>query len=250
MQTPLRIAVILISVAFFTGCARSLPLISHAHIGHSLTAWRDTPNEQGLFVVAEKETNVALAQAKLAHQMSDNPVLSRQHVDNVVNALNPDINAQGPRLGYGAIRALQGSVDHIQFAATTEDASDNIVQHAAVFSESGTSLLSRLQVALEVAQLAREASDSELPGLNEELQQQLQQCVSGDDVEVGLIQLRQQLSSMIDKEKNPPYHPLGRRYLLGLVRLPNGTWKYDFNNPDSRYAGGAGGGSGGGSGGY
>ncbi len=243
-----RITVFILVVLFLSGCARSLPLISHAHIGHSLTAWRDTPDEQGLFVVAEKETNIALVQARLARQTSDNPAVSRQHVNNVVNVLNPDINSRGPGLNYGALRALQGSIDHIQFAATTDDASDNIIQHAAAFSESATSLLSRLQIALEVAQLTGDISDAELPGLSQELEQQLQQCVSGDNEKAGLVQLRQQLSSMISNEKNPPYHPLGRRYLLGLVRLPNGTWKYKFNRSGA-YAD-AGGGGGGGSGGY
>ena len=45
--------------------------------------------------------------------------------------------------------------------------------------------------------------------------------------EVGLVQLRQGLVTMLSNE-TPPYHPLGRKYLLGLIRLPNGQWTYNF----------------------
>ena len=45
--------------------------------------------------------------------------------------------------------------------------------------------------------------------------------------EMGLKQMRQQLLAMLARE-NPPYQPIGRRYLLGLVKLPSGRWVYDF----------------------
>ena len=222
------------------GCTRSLPLISHAHIGHSLTAWRDTPDQEGLFVVAEKETKVAFEHAQQAVNNAQTPAIARQHLSNVVHALNPDIQSEGSGLGYGAIRALEGAVDHIKFAAESKDASNNLIASTKQFSYGARPLLDRLRLAVEVAQLARRSSAAELPGLADELRQLMYQNLNGKDTdgngivdpasdEHGLAQLRQGLVSMLSNEK-PPYNPLGRKYLLGLIRLPNGQWVYNFDN--------------------
>jgi len=222
----------------FMGCVRSLPLISHAHVGHSLTAWRDTPNQEGLFVVAEKEADVAFEDAQQAVNNAQTPDIARQYISNVVHALNPDIQSEGSGLGYGAIRALEGAVDHIAFAAESEDASKNIIESSGQFSYDARRVLVRLKLAVEVAQLARRSSAAELPGLADELQQLMDHNINGKDIdgngvvdpasdEVGLVQLRQGLVTMLSNE-SPPYHPLGRKYLLGLVRLPNGQWTYNF----------------------
>src|SRR4029450_7773253 len=92
-------------------CGRTLPLISHAHVGHALTTWRDTPDEQGLFVVAEKEITTVWQQAQAARQTS--ATVARQHSAGVVHALDPAHQATGPGLGYGGIRALTGAAQHI-----------------------------------------------------------------------------------------------------------------------------------------
>jgi hypothetical protein len=31
---------------------------------------------------------------------------------------------------------------------------------------------------------------------------------------------------MLARETNPKYQPLEKKYLLGLVRMPNGKWMY------------------------
>jgi hypothetical protein len=230
-----RLGIVLVLLTSIGGCARQLPLISHAHIGHTLTAWRGTPDEQGLFVVAEREAAIALQEAQLAACTTD-PEAARQHASNVVHALNPDLETSGPGLDYGAIRALQGSMDHIKFAATTQDASHHVIRSADAYARSADRVLGCFQVALGVAQLAAQASDAETRGLSEELEALLRECVSGGK-EAGLVQLRQQLSAMASQETDPPYHPLGRRYLLGLIRLPNGEWVYQFDqtNPVDTY---------------
>lgn len=226
--------------AILTGCTQSLPLISHAHVGHALTAWRDTPGQQGLFVIAEKETRIALEQAKLGVQSDHTPALVTTRLQNSLHALNPDLHAPGPGLGYGALRALTGAIDHIEFAARSDDASQNIKRGSARFAEHARQVLDRMALSVDVARLADQAAPAELPGLAEELSQLLTACLNGIDRnndgrfdaandELGLAQIRTDLSKMIANEK-PPYHPLGRRYLLGLIRLPSGRWAYDFNH--------------------
>ena len=134
------------SSIYLSGCTQSLPLISHAHVGHTLTAWRDTPNKQGLFVVAEKETVIALEQAGKAVRHSDTPDIAGRHLSNVIHALDPVKRQSGDGHGYGAIRALEGAVDHLVFAAGSDDASANMAVLADNFSAGAASVIERLKL--------------------------------------------------------------------------------------------------------
>jgi hypothetical protein len=225
------------------GCGRTLPLISHAHVGHSLTTWRDTPDEQGLFVVAEQEITIAWQQAQSAQQTS--ATVARKHLAGVIHALDPEQQATGPGLGYGGIRALTGAAQHIEFASTSDDASRNIVKGAEAFVKQTAVVIDNLRLAVDVAILAQKSTDAEISGLTAEIVPIIDRSLNGADVdgngsigntaeEIGLKQMRQQLLEMLSRE-NPPYHPIGRRYLLGLVRMPNGRWVYQFER--SRGAG-------------
>ena len=218
------------------GCGRTLPLISHAHVGHALSAWRDTPDEQGLFVVAEQEITIAWQQAQAARQTSATG--ARKHVAGVIHALDPEKQATGPGLGYGGIRALTGAANHVEFASTSDDASRNIVKGAEAFVKQTAVVIENLKLAVDVAILAQKSSDAELSGLTAELEQIINRSLNGTDVdgngsigntteEFGLMQIRQQLEEMLARE-NPPYQPISRRYLLGLVKMPSGRWVYSF----------------------
>ena len=220
------------------GCGRALPLKSHAHVGHSLTAWRDTPAEQGLFVVAEREVAVALQQAQAIGQAAS-PAAARSGLPGVIHALDPQQQATGPGLGYGGIRALTGAANHLEFASTSSDASRNIIEGAEVFVKQAAAVIDNLKLAIDVATLAQTSGDAEFPGFIVEIETILSRSLNGADVdgdgsignaaeEVGLKQMREQLLVMLARE-NPPYHPLGRRYLFGLVKLPNGNWEYRFD---------------------
>jgi hypothetical protein len=99
-------------------------------------------------------------------------------------------------------------------------------------------VIENLKLAVDVAILAQKSSDAEISGLTVELEQLINRSLNGADVdgngtigntteEFGLMQIRQQLLEMLTHE-NPPYQPIGRSYLLGLVRLPSGRWVYSF----------------------
>ncbi|MGI9333772.1 MAG: hypothetical protein ACR2RL_11540 [Gammaproteobacteria bacterium] len=217
--------------------------MSHAHVGHALTAWRDTPGEQGLFVVAEREAAIALEQASAAVRVASNPARSRQHLANFVHALDPTLRDTGAGLEYGAIRALEGAADHLVFAGEMSDASTNIIAGSAQFAEGAGEIAKRLRVAVEAAQLADAVGANKLRDLAVEVEQLAIASVHGEDLdqdgivgssaaEYGLAQLRDLLQATIDNE-NPPYHPLGRFYLFGLVKLPNGQWAYRFHRSNT-----------------
>ena len=224
------------------GCARDLPLISHAHVGHALTVWRDTPNEEGLFATAEKEAAIALQQAYNATAAA-NATVARQHLASVVRALDPERLAQGSVSGYGGIRALAGAASHLKYAAESDDASRNIVRGSEVFVAQAVVVIENFKLAVDVAVLAQQARDTEISGLAAEAESLLNRAVNGSDFdgngtigntaeETGLKQMREQLAAMLRRE-NPPYHPVGRHYLLGLVQLPSGRWAYRFSSEQS-----------------
>jgi hypothetical protein len=216
-------------------------------VGHALTAWRDTPDEQGLFVVAEQEITIAWQQAQAARQTS--ATVARKHLTGVIQALDPEHQATGPGSGYGGIRALTSAANHLEFASTSDDASRNIVKGAEAFVKQTAVVIENLKLAVDVAILAQKSSDTEISGLTAEIEQIIDRSLNGVDVdgngsigdtaeEIGLKQMRPQLLAMLARE-NPPYHPIGRRYLLGLVKLPNGRWVYQFQrsggSSSSRY---------------
>jgi hypothetical protein len=230
------------SLVLLGGCARDLPLMSHAHVGHALTAWRDTPNEEGLFVTAEQEAAIALQQAHNAAGAA-NATVARQHLTGVVHALDPERMAQGSASGYGGIRALAGAASHLKYAAEADDASRNIVRGADVFVAQAVAVLEHFKLAVDVAVLAQQARDIEISGLAAEAAALLNRAVNGSDLdgngtigntveETGLKHMREQLAAMLRRE-NPSYHPVGRPYLLGLVQLPSGRWAYRFSSAQS-----------------
>jgi hypothetical protein len=228
---------ILAGSALATGCAHRQPLISHAHVGHCLTQWHDTPNNRGLFDVARAELDTARTQAEAALLADASAAAKAEHLDNVVHALKPEFQPLGPGLDYGAIRALEGAVEHLEYAATSDDASTNIVGAVAQLSETGVAIVGRLKQAVE---RARSVDRKDVAAINQaalDVRTTLSAALSGFDADVngsidatakegGLDQLRAALDATLAREANPKYEPLGRRYLLGVVRLPNGKWGF------------------------
>lgn len=273
----IRISLIL-TLLMASGCVQKLPLVSHAHMGHTLTAWHDTPDQQGLFAVAEQEIELALSEAQLAMDATGDDRRVRRHASNVVNALNPDIQPIGPGLGYGGLRAFEGGIDHLEFAATSADASDNMIRSVADIALAAESIVAQLNAALRHAQAAEALSGSALDDEITRMALALDVAVYGrvprapaaardvsaaavrdaaydngrgsgheshsntghssdsaskqnpsallQDQRMGLVHMDVVLSAMLKRESNPPYQPVPRRYVLGLIRMPTGEWLF------------------------
>ena len=270
MRSPALALLALVCAFSLFGCAAQKPLISHAHVGHGLTHWMDTPENQGLFQVARKELDGALREADAALAGELAPAQKLTHFENVVHALNPSAVASGPGLGYGAIRALESAVEHLEYAATSDDASANIVSSVAPITEMGLAILERLKAVESQALAARRGDGAGLrrvaldktalngsasaapssvgyapfgtapngAGLDRaavEMRASLRAAAQGHDAdgngridatpgEAGLAQLHALLDAMLARESDPKYAPLPKKYLLGVVRLPNGKW--------------------------
>lgn len=214
-------------------CSTQQPLISHAHVGHALTTWHDTPGQQGLMDVAAADLDVAEREARLACA-SPSAAERLRHAGNVINALVPEAWPDGPASGYGAVRALMGTVEHLEYAATSADASLNLVTAVARLTVHGESVHARLEVATDLARTLQNAPAHEAREHCRRLQEELQVAIHGGVVgpqedgfsTIGFNALHAELLATLDRERDPAYEPVPRRYVLGLVRLPTGEWQY------------------------
>lgn len=231
------------------GCAskslvsQKLPLISHAHIGHALTAWRSTPDEQGLFIVAESDIQFAIAETNKASKAGLSSIEINKYLTSSLFSLNPKLQKKGKNTRYGAIRALSEATDHMLYAAQSKDASDNMKQMVNEFNETQVHVTNKMMLATEIIQLSQQVTKQEQQALLEHLQQTLNSIMDGEDTngdgeisnnnEAGLLQLRNIISAGLKKEV-PAYQPVRKKYLLGMVRLSDGNWAYKFDASNKR----------------
>lgn len=131
---------------------------AHAHIGHVMTSWKDTPNMQGFLPAAVADAKVAATHAGLAAKMPDNLDSMKLHAGHVLNALDPSIEMKGPGSGYGVKKAAAGALQHIGLAAKTEGASANVKTHATHVSASLTDVVQWTDQAITTAQNVRSAT--------------------------------------------------------------------------------------------
>lgn len=229
MTQPITLVFLLAGAFFFSGCAQQLPLTSHAHMGHSLTAWHDTPDNQALLEVAEKELAVAIMQADAAMKTPLRAEI-KEHFSHILNALNPDQQPRGPGLQYGAIRALQGTLEHLEYAAASPDASSNLLGSMVDLISTGETVLTHLRKAQEIVLASLDDRSVDVSTATVAVQNELKKAAFGDDnisdQTDGMRGLHDAMQAMLDRESDPHYEPLPRRYVLGLVRLPNGKWGY------------------------
>lgn len=225
----------ILTISAMAGCSTQQPLISHAHVGHALTTWHDTPEQRGLMEVAAADLDIAEQEARLACAEPQTQTTAR-HAANVVNALVPEAQPIGPASGYGAARALMGTVEHLEYAATSADASLNLVTAVANLSVHGESVHALLEVATDLAQALVTASPPELADTCARLQKELRVAIHGGVVgpdeggfsTIGFNAFHLEVLATLDREREPVYEPVPRRYVLGLVRLPTGQWRYQL----------------------
>jgi hypothetical protein len=113
-----------------------------------MVSWKDTPDMKGFLPTAIADATVALEEAEhadLEGRINDFILYGGY----VLNALDPGADTQSllktayarlpttylkieiPGTGYGVKRAVEGALQHVQLAAKSEGASDNVKTHAA-----------------------------------------------------------------------------------------------------------------------
>jgi len=230
--------VVVVAAMLLHGCATQQPTIAHVHIGHATTGWVDTPGEKGLFVVAEEKAHDAAQEAQDALDNRDDLSKLKLHVGRVKEALAPAGTSVGDDASYGMIAALEGASDHMGFAAESKDASDNVKRSVTLWQQHAANVVQRCQLTVALAdEVLRSQNREEAVAITEEIRDLTQQNLVGSGVDAhsgsgasgsdyGMKQLRAELQAMIDRE-DPPYEPVARRWLFGLIRLPSGEWVFD-----------------------
>jgi hypothetical protein len=212
------------------GCTTHPPTIAHVHIGHAITGVHVTPHEEGYFVVAEKHAKSVYDYSVQANGAADLATVKQDVAEAVKdNDSEPD---------FGVKHAIVMAANHINFAATSDDASTNVQESAPIFAAHVTRVVERCDlITLLANDVASSQSLEEARVSTQQIQKLALANVSGEgsaagghksDVpnDYGLVQLRQELDAMIAREK-PPYRTVDQWYLFNLVRLPNGRWVFD-----------------------
>jgi hypothetical protein len=213
-----------------SACIVHPPTIAHVHIGHAVTAVHVTPGHEGYLSVAESRANEAYGSAKSANSDVDLPQL-KAHIAAAVTATDSQDN-------FGVRQSVTMAANHISFAATSADASANVVRFAPTFATDTAAVVERCNyIGLLGKDVASSASLKEASVLAQEILNLARANVEGEvangDAAVGsapskygVVQLRAEVQAMIARE-SPPYRTVDQWYLFNLVRLPNGRWVFD-----------------------
>lgn len=206
------------------GCVSvQLPSIAHVHVGHAVTAWPDTPGRKGLLEVAQQDARILAEHAAYAVAGARDIAEVRLHLGHVLHALSPALEPLGPGTGYGLMKALDGSADHLGFAREVKDASANIQTGLTPLIETLRQLRAQSEVLAALARDARQSRDAaQVVAYAEEVRQR------GDRLLVQLDEARKRLDRLLAAEV-PAYQPIAQRYLFGVIRLPTGEWVYKLD---------------------
>lgn len=169
MRTRVGIALLSMTLLPTGGVAQADSLTlevdrGHAHILHVSDAFAGTPGGQGLLRIALAEGEIAALHAELAAQAVNSPSDVRLHVEHVLHALDPSIVLEGPGLGYGLRRATEEALLHLEMAAASEGASDNLRAHATYIGTTLRAVLSRADAMIGLARDLRAVSSSSAAG--------------------------------------------------------------------------------------
>ena len=203
-----------IALAALIACAPGAAMAqeAHAHIGHVMTGWGDTPDGQGLLPTAEAEAGIARQHAGLALSDPGNLDSIKLHTGHVLHALDPGAIDAGPGLGYGLEKAAAGVATHIGLAAGSADASDNVKLHAEHVAASARNVVTWSREIVDLAGQVAASGDAQQAAILAERVQALLGCVNdGCDAdqdgtvswgpgEGGLAQARQHMGLMMDGE--------------------------------------------------
>jgi hypothetical protein len=211
-------------------CVSRPPTVAHVHIGHAITGVHVTPNKEGYLTSAERRAQEAADDAAKATKSQDLAEIKRD-----VAAAEHATNSKDD---FGVRESIVMAVNHVTFAATSDDATLNVQKAAPQFAADSTRIVERCDlISLLSKDVQASTSVNEALVSASEIAKLTQANVAGDDSngdgvvgsvpsEYGLQQLRKELEAIVAREK-PPYVTVDQWYLFNLVRLPNGKWVFD-----------------------
>lgn len=156
-----KIAIIAGVVLSIGGVAAFAGSTAHAHIGHVIDEWTDTPSNAGLLPTAKKEVIVAAAHANYAKKATDDLDTMQFHSTHVRHAIDPTLEPSGPGLDYGFFNAANGAIEHMILASESADASESVKTHTVHIVSALKNAVARNTLALVEAEAILAASSAE-----------------------------------------------------------------------------------------
>lgn len=182
MRTIFSTALLGLAVVVSSATQAAGNSLAHAHIGHVMTEWNDTPERAGLMSTAIDEAKTALIHATAASQKTAALEWMQMHSAHVMHAVDPTRTSSGPGKGYGVIKAAKAVVKHINAAAASVDASAAVKTHALHVATTAATTIERAAAILELAQQIMAAQDAAAAAPRVARMQQLaQQLLDGAD---------------------------------------------------------------------
>lgn len=154
-----------LATVLLAGCAQDKMAmkknVAHAHIGHVMTKWSDTPKQWGFLPTALMEAKIAAQHAGFAASKPGDLKYMQTHIKHVVHALNPNVIAKGPGHNYGVVMAATNAAKHIGLAAKSPGATKNIKLHTTHVSASAKNAVTWAKKATNLSLKVLAASSAE-----------------------------------------------------------------------------------------
>lgn len=155
---------------------------SHAHIGHVISGWKGTPDDKGLLPTALAEAEIAAKHAGLGAADLDSLESMKLHAGHVLHAIDASTTAKGPGLGYGLLKASNGTVKHITLASESSDASAGVKTHTTHVVTSSNNVIERaMQAIIEADAIISSTTAAEAAPHATKLAEITQQILKGHD---------------------------------------------------------------------
>lgn len=134
---------------------------AHDHIGHVANGFGGTPDGQGLLPTAVAEAEIVARHAALAAADPTNLDGIKRHIGHMLHAIDPALAPDGgPGLGYGVRPAAEGVARHIELAASSDGATDNVKTHAHHVATASRNVVRRADAIVALAQRIRAATSA------------------------------------------------------------------------------------------
>jgi len=157
LARPVRVTGVLTDKGILV--SRIEPPLVHAHIGHVMTAWRDTPGQVGLLTIAQSDTRIAAAHMLLLSKSTSLDDL-KLHSGHILHAFDPAVEKAGPASGYGAKKAAAGAMQHVGFTAAVDNASASVKSNASKVNATLTDAIAAIDRGIAAAQKIRAATSA------------------------------------------------------------------------------------------
>lgn len=169
----------------------------------------DTPDKEGLLPLAEREGKTALFQANQAIDAVGDKRAVDQHLRNLVHAIDPRRQSQGPGKGYGLMRAAAAILARMQVAQSRSDASANVKTFGKRIMASADHTVQLAREAMTLADKAQKGTDPHLKETLTTIRDHVSAAMVGRDddgdgtiqpAEGGLKQVREAMARLIKAE--------------------------------------------------